>query len=200
MFHLRFDQSEVPFWAKRYVEQSKPADMRGETDIDQILAPAAKARGYLTRDEFLEICHWKSRRPKPYYARNTDDFIQAATATALSTPSEQLRIEVLTLLSGVKWPVASAILHWTHVDPYPILDVRALWSLGWSEMADRPSLVYDFGDWREYTLYCRQLRQECDVTMRELDRALWQYAKEHMPRTPGHDPGEAPQETGSWSD
>ncbi len=175
MFHLRFDPSEVAYWAERYMAGSKPADVQRETDIEQRVAPAARDRRYLTKPEFLAICCWKSPRPKQRYEQNADDFIQAATGTALSTPSDQLRIEVLTLLSGVNWAVASAILHWTHPDPYPILDVRALWSVG----VDKPPSPYTFGYWWEYTQYCRQLHEKCGVTMRDLDRALWQYAKEH---------------------
>lgn len=198
-FHLRFDPSEAPFWAARYVAGSTPVEIQREADIEQRVVPAARARGYLTKPEFLDICHWKSRRPMRLYAQNSDEFVETATGTALSTLSEQLRIEVLTLLSGVSWPVASAILHWTHFQSHPILDVRALWSVGWSQITDRPSFAYDFDDWPPgqnrspfvydfdhwwaYTLYCRQLRSQCGVTMRDLDRALWQYAKENMPRS-----------------
>lgn len=197
MFHLRFDPSQVPHWAARYISKSTPTEMRRETDIEHRIAPTAKARGYPTKLEFLDICYWKSPRSKPLCTKNPDEFIRAVAATALSTPSERLRIEVLTLLSGVGWPMASAILHWIHPDPYPILDVRALWSVGWSRIDDKPSFAYDFDDWPpgvekslfvfdfehwwEYTIYCRQLRSQCGVTMRDLDRALWQYAKEHMP-------------------
>jgi hypothetical protein len=37
-----------------------------------------------------------------------------------------MRTKVVTLLNGVRWPTASAILHFCHADPYPVLDVRAL--------------------------------------------------------------------------
>lgn len=40
-----------------------------------------------------------------------------------------MRIEVLTVVCGVSWPVASTILHYCVSDDYPILDFRALWSL-----------------------------------------------------------------------
>lgn len=39
------------------------------------------------------------------------------TRVALSTPSERLRIEVLTLLDGVGWPTASVLLHLTPQAP-----------------------------------------------------------------------------------
>jgi len=80
------------------------------------------------------------------------------------------------LLSGVGWPMASVILHWCHADPYPILDFRALWSLGLD-----PLPPYDFDLWRAYTGHCRGLAA-AGVTMRDLDRALWQYSKEKQVR------------------
>jgi len=82
---------------------------------------------------------------------------------------------VLTLLSGVGWPMASVVLHWCHTAPYPILDFRALWSLG---VAPLPS--YDFPLWRAYTDHCREMAAAAGVSMRDLDRALWQFSKENQ--------------------
>ena len=90
---------------------------------------------------------------------------------ALSTGDEQLRIEIWTLLYGVNWPTASALLHWLHIEEYPILDFRALWSLGY----EKPP-PYDFAFWKDYFLYCRALAKQCGVSVRTLDRALWQYS------------------------
>ena len=108
-------------------------------------------------------------------ARNSDDFVRAITAVMLSTKSERLRVEVLTLLQGVNWPTASVILHFVHPDPYPILDVRALWSVGFS----RPP-AYNFEFWTEYVAFTRREARRLEVSMRELDRALWQYSKERQ--------------------
>jgi hypothetical protein len=101
--------------------------------------------------------------------------IAAVTGTALSTDNERLRIEVLTLLSGVNWPTASVILHFCAREPYPILDVRALWSLSMPA-----ALPYDYPLWAEYTKVSRQLAARAGVSLRELDRALWLYSKENQ--------------------
>jgi hypothetical protein len=142
----------------------------------KIRVSQVKTRGYFLRDEFLLLCHWKTPRSKPRVASNQADYIEAVTRTALSTSSERLRIEVLTLLNSVSWPTASVVLHYCHAEPYPILNVRALWSLG----VDANTIPYDFGFWSAYTLFCRKLAKEAGVTMRELDRALWQYSKVHQ--------------------
>jgi hypothetical protein len=82
---------------------------------------------------------------------------------------------VLTLLDGVGWPTASVILHFYHSDPYPILDIRALWAVG-ADLTHK----YDFEFWMEYVQFCRTTATQVGVDMRTLDRALWQYSKENQ--------------------
>src|SRR5690606_2956835 len=110
---------------------------------------AARDRGFLTLDDLVVLADWKSVRIRPRIARNDDGFVREVTRVSLSAASsaagERLRIEVLTLLEGVGWPMASVILHFCHRDPYPILDVRALWSLGIPE--GEPKSGYDFALW-----------------------------------------------------
>ena len=139
-----------------------------------VIAPQVRARGYFMKPEFQTLCHWKTPRSKPLIESNPDDFIEAVTRTALSTHNERLRIEVLMLLKGVSWPTASVLLHFGYLDLYPILDFRALWSLG----IDSEITEYDFEFWWKYTQFCRGLAKEVGVTMRVLDRALWLYSKE----------------------
>jgi len=90
----------------------------------------------------------------------------------MNTESERLRIELWTLLAGVRFPTASVFIHFSFADQYPILDFRALSSLG----VDVPS-QYTFEFWWRYTSCCRDIAREADVTMRQLDQALWYYSK-----------------------
>lgn len=83
---------------------------------------------------------------------------------------------MLTLLSGVQWPTASVILHFCAAEPYPILDFRALWSLS----EDVPPSGYTFPFWWSYCEATRCLAAKARVSMRVLDRALWQYSKENQ--------------------
>ncbi len=136
----------------------------------------AREQGYYTRDGFLGVSRWKSPRPKPHREKNDEETVREVTRFALSTPVERLRIEVFTLLHGVSWPSASVFLHLGHRDPYPILDFRALWSLG----IDHPPEEYTFEFWWPYVEACRGLADQAGVDMRTLDRALWQYSKERQ--------------------
>ena len=169
VFSLQFNKSSLKELANKY-----PVDY--DTEMETIIAPGARNRGYFLKTEFVKLCRWKTPRSKPLVERNPDDYIESVTHTALSTPSERLRVEVLTLLDGVSWPTASVVLHFCHTEPYPILDVRALWSLG----IDANTVQYDFNFWYEYTQFCRNLARDVGVTMRKLDRALWQFSKENQ--------------------
>jgi hypothetical protein len=82
---------------------------------------------------------------------------------------------VLRSLAGVEWPTASVILHFCDRRPYPILDYRALWSLGY-----RKPPAYTFAFWMAYTRFTRELSQATGHSMRTVDKALWQYSKEHQ--------------------
>jgi len=167
-FKLRFPAKQIQELAGRFSDESSAVFVNE-------VGPAARARGFLTRPEFLALCEWKSPRTRPRCASNSEEFIAAVTGTALSTQNEQLRVEVLTLLRGVSWPTASVILHFCARDPFPILDVRALWSVS----AAVPSQV-DFPFWAEYTRFTRRLAARAGVGMRVLDCALWQYSKENQ--------------------
>ena len=165
-FKLRFDRNQINEWSSKYIYPSEDA-VRNE------IAPRAKKLGHLSKSDFVTLCRWKSPRTTKLCQINDEDFIRAVTSTALSSNNEQLRIKIMTLLAGVEWPTASTILHFCSTDRYPILDFRALWSLG----VDVPD-GYDFEFWWEYTMYCRRLADQVGVEMRILDRALWQYSKE----------------------
>jgi hypothetical protein len=168
MFALRFDKNKIPYWAARY-------DYPGDEEIEEA-ARKNRKRGYLTAEEFLALCKWKTPRSQPKCARNSADLIREATHIALSCKNEELRIGSLMALHGVSWPTASVILHFWHDDPYPILDFRALWSIG----LDTQPNYYTFDFWWKYTTFCRELAKECNVSMRVLDRALWQFSSENQ--------------------
>ena len=167
-FRLRVHEGELASWAKRY---SYPGDAEMEAQVRP-----ARARGHLLRREFLALCRWKTPRSQPRCRRNGDDYIREVTRIALGTKNEELKIRMLLLLDGVSWPTASVILHFCDRGKYPILDVRALWSVGLRRVP-----AYSFTLWHAYTLFIRSINRRTGLSMRTIDRALWQYSKERQP-------------------
>ena len=169
MFKLRFREDSIVHWSNRY---SYP----GDDVIERQIAPDAKRRGYLTREEFVAVCKWKTPRSQQLVRANRRDVVEAVTRAALDSRHENVKIGVLQLLKGVSFPTASVILHFCDKRPYPIVDYRALWSLG---LTTRPAYTLDF--WLQYVGYVRGLAIRSGQTMRTVDRALWQYSKERQP-------------------
>lgn len=136
---------------------------------------AVQEQGHLTRQQVHELALWKSRRRANLVKVNDETFVREITAFAFSTTHEHARIGALSLLQGVKYPTASVILHFCLDRSYPILDFRAIWSLG----MEQPS-SYTPNYWVEYTDLCRSIATTNELSVRELDMALWQYSKEHQ--------------------
>jgi len=147
-FRLRFPLKDVRYWADRYAY----AD---DSEVE-VIGEAAGAAGCYTRDQFLRVAKWKSPRSQPLCAKNADSSVREATARALSTTDERERVRVLGALHGVQLPTASVLLHLARGADFPIIDYRALWSLGVDEAPNSYSFVY----WWAYTQACRHLAAE----------------------------------------
>ena len=168
-FRLRFPERDVPKWAARYAYSGS------DDDILESIRPQILLRGHLTRAEFLTICAWKSPRAKPRCRENSEHTIRTLTRAALASSDEAVKIDLLRLLRGVEWPTASSILHFCDARPYPILDYRALWSLGF---AKPPAYTMEF--WLDYLAFTRALAARLGLPIRTVDKALWQYSKERQ--------------------
>lgn len=168
---LRFCESEIRYWAERY---PNPASNLENELMDKMLVNTVQQQKYLDRHLLKKVAQWKSQRRAALIENNSESDVRVITGYALQSPSERIRWGVLSCLEGVRVPTASAVLHFFHEDPYPIIDVRALWSMGMEKYNDR------FAGWQKYVSFCRELAERNRMDMRTLDRALWQYAKENQ--------------------
>lgn len=165
--NLRFKESDIHALASRY---------RYPKEDDKIInmKSVIQKRGYLTKNDLYEVAKWKAERIAGHTLKNPDDFVKEVTSCALRATDERTRIDVLTVLDGVQWPMASVILHFFHNDRYPILDFRVLWSVS----LEKPT-KYSLSFWWPYVQFCRVLADRNQIDMRTLDRALWQYSDEN---------------------
>jgi hypothetical protein len=126
----------------------------------------------LDKEQFMRLAEWKSPRLTGHAKRNSEDEVREVTRIAFSARTERCRVTSLIGLAGVGWPMASVILHVCHNDAYPILDVRALGTLGLGKI---PTYTYEF--WNKYVGFCRNAAEEYRVSMRVFDRALFGWSK-----------------------
>ena len=164
---LRIPTNEIRAYIERYNYEADPKLAH--------IREAAKNQRYITRSQLREIALWKSKRRAALVNDNEEGFVREITEFAFRATYDYSRIGALVLLAGVHYPTASVVLHFCVNDSYPILDFRAIWSLGLKQPT-----VYTPNYWVEYTKICRSFAKEHRLTVREFDMALWQYSRENQ--------------------
>ena len=161
----KIDRRFIDVWSAKY-------HYPGEDHLFSVTGAAVRARGEYTRDELLQVGRWKSARATSSLAKNSDELVAAVTRTALAAPT-LIKHRVLTILSGVGVPVASALLTIWKPEEFTVIDVRAISTLR------AAGLLQPGADLPPYVLYldlCRRLAMDNGADLRSLDRALWQWS------------------------
>jgi hypothetical protein len=154
----------------------RPISPKGKHDEEALHAGQLIANGFCSRENLEVIYRRKTKgRGIARLGRNADAEITDALQIAVNAKTERSAIAVLCGLDGVDVPVASAVM--TAVNParYTVIDFRALEALG-VKTADRSIDFY-----LAYCAKCRELADEYRASIRDLDRALWQWSMEHAP-------------------
>jgi hypothetical protein len=166
-FSPRLTPSEAVGCAARY----KAID-----DEDALKAGRRIKAGECSRAHLQTIFKWKTKdRGKSRIARNSDAEIEDALRLTILAKEPRSGLAVLTGLYGVDIPVASAIATAIHPDRYTVIDRRALETLGYKGAANMPLYL-------EYLAYCTALATDWNMSLRTLDRALWQWSSERNPQ------------------
>jgi hypothetical protein len=161
-FIPQLTQSEAVWLSSQYpaAEDSKP-----------LAAGRAISEGDVSRGNLQIIVRWKTNdRGKSRLAQNSDLEVRDALRLAVSAQTPRAAIAVLTGLSGVDTPVASAVMTAISPEKYTVLDFRALEALG-NPTRNRSVLFYV-----AYLNFCVGLASRWRMSLRELDRGLWQWS------------------------
>ena len=165
----------INHWAKCYTNDQTRVKQFVEQYLiglkDTVLARNSHG-GYLCKDELYDLVYWKSSR-SVRLINDSESVVKQITGEAFGLDDDWKKLNKLTDLKGVRESVASAILHFYDKDDYPILDKHALCTLG----IDNKKVNYDKPFWQEYVDFCCEKAECYDVSMRNLDRALWKYSK-----------------------
>jgi hypothetical protein len=179
---MEITKENIIEYAKRFDER-----FRGTNDekvYDEMVEWFKHSR-LLDKKRFLRILDWKLTKPfksamlEKADKQNEDEHIQKQTENALSPQSGEEAIKSLLSpnIVGVGYPVASVILHFAFPDKYPIMDFRVIWSLGWEQPKN-----YNFDFWQKYCGRIRGISKETGESIRTVEKALWEYSKEHQPK------------------
>ena len=175
---MRIPVEEIDYYRRKYSGYSY--EERVESSLKtQIQDRFKQGKYFLTRELFLGIANWKTPRQRKNYEKNSSLLVAEVSRISFEDGrNEKIRIEILTLLDGVNYPVASTLLHFAFPNQYPILDFRSIWSL---EM-EKPS-IYSFNFWWNFVEVMRQESTKLGISIRDLDKALWAYSKESQKPT-----------------
>ncbi len=167
-FKLQIKPDDIVKLARRYGPEQDEGALEAGRRIKE---------GEFIRKNLTGIFNWKTKgRGRSRLCLNSDKEIADALRLAVSAGTERAAVAVLVGLHGVLVPVASAVLAAIDPERYTVIDFRALEALG-SNSSDRSVNFY-----LAYLDHCRRLAREYRVSLRDFDRALWQWSSERVAR------------------
>ena len=165
----------VQEFSRRYNEEDDGRLLESDKSLQASLRDA-HLRGHITPRQLRDVVEWKSgKRTLHLCKKNTPEEVKECSAVAFAARTDLLRIHALVALQGVSWPTASAVLHFVFPSRFPVLDVRAMRTVGEipADSNQRPN--YTIPLWSKYAKLCRETAGRYGVTLRDLDRALWMW-------------------------
>lgn len=144
---------------------------------------ALNKQEFLTKEQLIKILKWKSPRPLRFYEANTEKEVKEITTLAFATKNDSLKIHILTALSGVNYPAASAILMFYDPAKYPVIDIRVWQQLYNAKLVDTNSRGQNFSlnQWGIYLKIIRDLAKELGLTARQVEKRLFDHDKATRP-------------------
>lgn len=136
-------------------------------------------QGFIDKSQAISILKWKSPRPLRHYIKNSnEDFIQI-TKLAFEQNSDRLKIHILTSLSGINYPSASALLMFYDKENYPIIDIRVWKQLYSNKLVKENPRGQNFtlNQWGKYIEIIREIATEHKLTARQVEKRLFDYDK-----------------------
>ena len=177
---LKIDKSWINQWSNEYGRRflcgnSTKWEMKQELRLWLASLPDTK---YLDREHFLLLGGWKLPRQMPNYLRNSGEVVRSATRKAFMEPELGKKLEhLIKPLHGVGPAVAATILHFLHPNEIAIFDYHARAVLAKAGQWNRGSDDDSLDAWLEYNEVMVRLANQMDVSIRELDKAMWAYDK-----------------------
>jgi hypothetical protein len=169
-------------WLKAYpsdspwIDSTATAACRSAEDswLDQF-----DGRHSLRRSEVVELVEWKfvaaNRRLQAMTPVNGSwHLVDTSIRWAIHHNNDLAALDALLNIPGWGAAMASAILTATRPCKYTVGDIRALNTL--DHLGLMPGVAgQNFGrqHWLPYLDVCRNLSQQCSISLRDVDRALW---------------------------
>lgn len=189
IFFLPFEGSDAEIredifhLEKNYLQ--RPVGYAANSEEADAIAGAAGKRireGERTKENLKMIFHWKhesfrgryEKILEPLFDSNTSDDVKKALTLAHEAQTKEDAVAALLKLHGVDVLTASAMLANIYPDQFTVMDSLALRALG---IINREVAFYLI-----YNDECHRIAKKYGVSVRSLDRALWEWGKIHPPK------------------
>ncbi|MCK8824161.1 PHP domain-containing protein [Fuchsiella alkaliacetigena] len=140
-------------------------------------------QGYLTKEQLYQLAYLNSTRSAYHVKKNAGYLVKKVTQEVYQLEEEFLQLELLSSLSGVGIPTASAILTSLDEESHCVIDTRVwatLWRMGYFEQEKES---FKASDYLRIIDIVRRLAEEVDLTVAEIGYALFAYDVEHREGT-----------------
>jgi hypothetical protein len=139
------------------------------------LLSGAKKRKYLTKQDLISVCNWKSPRAIKHIKSNSNDNIIRITKQVFRTNYEKYKMELLCELKGVSVPMASSVLMLISPRKYGVIDIRVwqlLYKLG-KVNRNNEGVNFTSKEWYRYLMILRYLAKRHKVSARFIEKTLF---------------------------
>jgi thermostable 8-oxoguanine DNA glycosylase len=146
------------------------------------LTTSIKKKGFISKDLGMKILKWKSHRPTKHYDKNLEADFETITKNAFQQKDEKIKIHILTALTGVNYPAASAILMFYDPTQYPVIDIRVWKQLyKYGLLTENPKgQSFKLYQWDTYLKVVRQIANELSITPRQVEKRLFDHDKKNQ--------------------
>jgi len=135
-----------------------------------------KNRGKLDPEEFFAIIIWKRNASKSKIVqgiKESSETIESLTKKIYGLNNREDRLTLLKNIKNIGIAIASAILTVLDPDEFTIVDYRVKNSLEKLGINLPDKIEKDIKNYFRYVDICKELAQKYNLSLRNLDRALW---------------------------
>lgn len=138
-----------------------------------------RKKSFLTKEELYQLAHLNSTRSSYHVKKNPAERVQKVTEIAYNIDDDFCQLVLLSSLSGVGIPTASAILTAINPEKHCVIDTRvwaSLWRLNYFA-EEKESFKAD--DYLKIIDIVRQMAEQSDYSTAEIGYALFVYDVVH---------------------
>lgn len=181
-FHVRFTRDIANDLIEAYEGQDQGGNNDHVTDEQALEIGQSICAGRYDYSDLQRLYEWKNSRYA--WARGANRFelqceehwgeVKEAFSVACTAKTDRTAISVLAGLDGVGVPTASAFLTMMFPEKFTIIDIRALRSLLDPDEATKFNRS-SVSNYLSYLNFCRQNYADYADSLRNFDKALWQF-------------------------